>query len=67
VNLRVSSDLTIEGQYSLEGQALNVMPVTGEGDFTIDLDGCTLSAISYIGLHKDQHGIERDAKRSSRR
>ncbi len=43
-----------KGHYTLKGQALSFLPVTGDGDFGIDLSGCSLSAISFLHLDKDE-------------
>ncbi len=48
--MRLGADMRIAGRYTLEGKALKFLPVTGDGDFTIDLKGCSLSAISFFQL-----------------
>ncbi len=50
--------MKIKGRYSLEGQALSFLPVTGDGNFNIDLKGCSLSAISFIHLDADEKAGE---------
>lgn len=48
VSLRIRGDLRITGTYTLKGTAISILPVTGDGDFSIAINGADISAITYM-------------------
>ena len=48
VSLRIRGDLRITGTYTLKGTAIGILPVTGDGDFSIAINGADISAITYM-------------------
>jgi len=60
VSLRFGGNLKIKGNYTLKGQAIGILPVTGDGDFTISINGAEISAITYAIMNeKGNTGDER--------
>ena len=52
VSLRFGGNLKITGNYTLKGQAIGILPVTGDGDFTIAINGAEISAITYAVMNQ---------------
>ena len=48
VSLRIRGDLRVTGTYTLKGTAISILPVTGDGDFSIAINGADISAITYM-------------------
>merc|ERR1712168_1636046 len=53
VVLSFRTDLHLVGDYSLEGEAIKILPVTGDGRFNITVKGVELSAFNYGAADKD--------------
>lgn len=51
ISVRFGGDLKITGNYTLKGTAIGILPVTGEGDFSIAINGADISAITYMILN----------------
>jgi len=51
VSLRFGGNLQIFGNYTLKGQAIGILPVTGDGDFSIAINGAEISMISYAVMN----------------
>ena len=52
VSLRFGGDLKIIGNYTLQGQAIGILPVSGDGDFSIAINGAEISAITYAIMNE---------------
>ena len=48
VSVRFGGDLKITGNYTLEGTAISILPVNGDGNFSIAIKGADISAITYM-------------------
>lgn len=53
VYARIVGDLTLNGTYRMDGQALNIIPLGRNGDFTITVKGFSTSAVGYLGLRSE--------------
>lgn len=51
ISLRFGGNLQIFGNYTLKGQAIGILPVTGDGDFSIAINGAEISMISYAVMN----------------
>ena len=62
ISLRFGGNLKIKGNYTLKGQAIGILPVTGDGDFTISINGAEISMITY-GIMNDKGNTEDEKKK----
>lgn len=62
VSLRFGGDLKITGNYTLKGTAIGIIPVTGDGDFSISIKGADISAITYM-IMNDKGETEEEKKK----
>ena len=51
ISLRFGGNLQIFGNYTLKGSAIGILPVTGDGDFSIAINGAEISMISYAVMN----------------
>ena len=61
VSLRFGGNLKISGNYTLKGMAIGILPVSGDGDFSIAINGAEISLISYLIIN--EKGTTEDAKK----
>lgn len=62
VSLRFGGNLQITGNYTLKGQAIGILPVSGDGDFTIAINGADISAITYVVMNQKGKNEEEKKK-----
>lgn len=62
VSLRIRGDLRITGNYTLKGTAIGILPVNGDGDFSIAINGADISAITYM-IMNDKGQTEEEKQR----
>ena len=47
ISLMIKTDLSLTGQYTLQGSAIGFLPVTGDGNFKITVKNAEFLAITY--------------------
>ena len=62
VSVRLRADLKIAGNYILNGTALGILPVTGDGDFSINAKEVEISAVTYL-IMNDKMGKDAEEKK----
>ena len=63
VSLRFGGDLKILGNYTLKGTAIGILPVTGDGDFSIAINGAEISMITYLILNEKNGNTDEEKKK----
>ena len=62
ISLRFGGNLKIMGNYTLKGQAIGILPVSGDGDFSIAIDKTEISMITYL-IMNEKGTTEEDKKK----